>query len=51
MSTIMFGINILPTICIQPFAGAFVECMKKRNIMVLCDMVRGILLQVLLFYI
>ena len=41
-STIMFGINILPTICIQPFAGALVECMKKRNIMVLCDMVRGI---------
>lgn len=41
-STIIFGINILPTICIQPFAGAFVERMKKRNIMVFCDIVRGL---------
>lgn len=41
-STIIFGMNILPTICIQPFAGAFVERLKKRNIMVLCDMMRGL---------
>lgn len=41
-STIIFGINFIPTMFIQPFAGAFVEKLKKRNIMVLCDIIRGI---------
>lgn len=41
-STIVFGVNMLPTILIQPFAGALVERMRKRNVMVVCDAARGI---------
>ncbi len=42
-STIIVGLNMLPTILIQPFAGALVERMKKRNVMVVCDCIRGVL--------
>lgn len=42
-SAIIFGMNMVPTILIQPFAGALVEKMKKRRVMMLCDIARGIL--------
>lgn len=41
-STIIFGLNMVPTIFLQPFCGALVEKLKKKNIMVLCDIARGI---------
>lgn len=41
-STIVFGVNMIPTIIIQPFTGALVERMRKQNIMVLCDIARGV---------
>ena len=46
-SAIVFGVNMIPTIIIQPFAGAFVENMKKRNIMVICDFIRAILVTII----
>lgn len=41
-SAIMVGVNILPTIFLQPLMGGVVERIKKQKIMVLCDIGRGI---------
>lgn len=41
-SAIMIGVNILPTIFLQPLMGGVVERIKKQKIMVLCDIGRGI---------
>lgn len=41
-SAIIFGVNRLPTIFLQPFAGAMVEHMNKKYIMILMDIMRGI---------
>jgi len=41
-SAIIFGINKVPTIFLQPFAGALVENMNKKRIMIITDMIRGI---------
>lgn len=40
-SSLIFGINFIPTIFIQPFAGAIVERINKKRIMILCDLIRG----------
>ena len=48
-STIIFGANILPTILVQPFAGALVEKMNKKWIMVSCDVTRGLLVAFIAF--
>lgn len=41
-SALIFGINRLPTIFLQPFAGAAIEGKNKKRIMVLTDVIRGI---------
>lgn len=41
-SAIIFGINRIPTIFLQPFAGAFVEGKNKKIIMIITDVIRGI---------
>jgi MFS family permease len=41
-SAVIFGINRVPTIFLQPFAGALVENRNKKCIMVLADVIRGI---------
>lgn len=41
-SAIIFGINRLPTIFLQPIAGAWVESRNKKKIMVVTDVIRGI---------
>lgn len=41
-SAIIFGVNMLPTILLQPLAGPLVECIRKQKIMVLCDIARGL---------
>lgn len=41
-SAIIFGLNMLPSIIIQPFAGALVERMNKKALMVIADFLRGI---------
>lgn len=40
-SAIIFGLNHIPTIFIQPFAGAIVENMKKKPLMIITDLIRG----------
>lgn len=41
-SAIIFGVNRIPTIFLQPFAGALVEGMNKKLIMIVTDVIRGI---------
>lgn len=41
-SAIIFGVNRLPTIFLQPFAGAAIEGQNKKRIMILTDIIRGI---------
>lgn len=52
-SALIFGINRVPTIFLQPFAGALVENLNKKFIMVVTDIIRGIcvsLIAVLLIF-
>ena len=48
-SAIVLGVNLLPNIIIQPFAGAIVERMNKKKVMILCDIARGVLTGFILF--
>lgn len=41
-SAIIFGVNRIPTIFLQPFAGAAVEGKNKKRIMIVTDVIRGI---------
>lgn len=41
-SALIFGINKIPTVFLQPFAGALVEGAKKKRIMVITDIIRGL---------
>ncbi len=41
-SAIIFGVNRLPTIFLQPFAGAMVEGRNKKRIMIITDIIRGL---------
>lgn len=41
-SAIIFGINRIPTIFLQPIAGAVVEGRNKKLIMVVTDIIRGL---------
>ncbi len=41
-SAIVAAVNQLPSVLIQPFAGALVEGMKKKRLMVAADIIRGV---------
>lgn len=41
-AAIVFAVNMLPGVVIQPFSGAVVEKMNKKKIMVITDCIRGI---------
>lgn len=43
---VIFGINALPSILFQPFAGAIVERLHKKTIMILADIGRGVIVGV-----
>lgn len=42
-AAVVFGINNLPTVLLQPFAGVLVEGMDKKKVMVVTDCIRGII--------
>lgn len=48
-TAIVFGVNMLPTIILQPFAGAMIERISKKKIIVLCDSARFVLTTFVLF--
>ncbi|MGF7142924.1 MFS family permease [Anaerotaenia torta] len=43
-SAVVFAANQLPSVLVQPFAGALVEGLSKKKIMVLTDAIRGIVI-------
>ena len=43
-SAIIFALNQVPTVLLQPFAGAIVERMNKKKTMVIADFIRGIVI-------
>ena len=43
-SAIIYALNQLPTVLLQPFAGALVERMNKKKIMVAADLIRGFII-------
>ena len=43
-SAIIFGMNILPNVIVQPFAGAVVERLDKKKVMVVTHTLRGLVL-------
>ncbi|MCR5367543.1 MFS transporter [Eubacterium sp.] len=43
-SAIIFGMNILPNVIVQPFAGAIVERLDKKKVIVITHIMRGLLL-------
>lgn len=47
-TAVVFGINMLPTIFLQPFAGAMIERLSKKKIIVFCDGARSILTALIL---
>lgn len=46
-TAIIFALNQLPTVVLQPFAGVMVEKMNKKRVMVLSDLVRGLVIVLL----
>ncbi|MCR4902619.1 MAG: MFS transporter [Butyrivibrio sp.] len=48
-SAVIFALNQLPTVVLQPFAGALVERMNKKKIMVYADIIRGIVIVALAY--
>ena len=42
-SALIFAVNQLPSVLVQPFAGAMVEGMNKKRLMVVTDLIRGII--------
>lgn len=41
-SAIVYGVNRIPTIFLQPIAGAIVENHSKKSVMIITDIIRGI---------
>ncbi len=41
-SALIFGVNRIPTIFLQPFAGAAIEGKNKKQIMIVTDVIRGL---------
>lgn len=46
-SAILFALNQLPSIIVQPFTGALVEGMNKKRLMVVTDVIRGMIVAAL----
>jgi MFS family permease len=47
-SAVIFGLNILPNVIVQPFAGAVVERLNKKHVIVYTHILRAMLLTVFL---
>lgn len=46
-TAVIFALNQLPSVILQPFAGAMVEGMNKKRIMVVTDVIRGAIVALL----
>ena len=43
-SAIVFGVNFLPNVVVQPFAGAIVEKMDKKKVLIITNLLRSIVI-------
>ena len=43
-SALVFGLNVLPNIIVQPFAGAFVEKLDKKKVIIWTHILRGLVI-------
>lgn len=43
-SAIVFGVNFLPNVVVQPFAGAIVEKMDKKRVLIITNLLRAIVI-------
>lgn len=41
--TIILGVNFIPTILFQPFAGALANYLNKKKTVIFCDIMRGVM--------
>ena len=41
-SALIFGLNKLPSVFVTPFAGAWVEGHKKKQVMIVTDLIRAV---------
>jgi MFS family permease len=48
-SAIIFGLNMLPNVILQPFSGAIVEKLNKKTVMILTHCMRGLVLTGFIF--
>lgn len=42
-SAIIYAMNMLPSVIVQPFTGALVEGMNKKKLLIVTDLIRGLL--------
>lgn len=43
LMAMLFGVNAIPTIIFQPIAGVFVDYKKKKNVVVICNLGRALI--------
>ena len=48
-SALIFGLNVLPNIIVQPFAGPIVEKMNKKKVIVITDFLRAFIISAFAF--
>ena len=46
-SAVIFGLNQVPTVVIQPLAAVWVEKIDKKKVMAITDLIRGFLVMIL----
>lgn len=46
-SALIFGVNRLPTILLQPFLGVLVDKLNKKKILIISDVIRGICVSII----
>ncbi len=49
-SAIVFALNTLPNVVVQPFAGAIVEKMDKKNVIVATHLLRAVIITLFAFF-
>ena len=49
-SAIVFALNVLPNVIVQPFAGAIVEKMNKKQVIIDTHFLRALLIMLFIIY-
>ena len=49
LMALLFGVNAIPTIIFQPIAGVFVDYKKKKNVIIICNLGRALIVTLTAF--